>query len=69
MEPTQEPYVEEVLPKYNLNPEQEKNEIIRHYRALLRSLRPKLKKGDKIILSSFGAGFTWGAIYFVWSMD
>ena len=47
MEPTQEPYVEEVLPKYNLNPEQEKNEIIRHYRALLRSLRPKLKKGDK----------------------
>lgn len=38
---------EPILPKYNLNPEQEKNEIIRHYRALLRSLRPKLKKGDK----------------------
>lgn len=35
------------LPKYNLTPEQEKKEIIRHYRALLRSLRPKLKKGDK----------------------
>ena len=35
------------LPKYNLNPEQEKKEIIRQYRALLRSLRPKLKKGDK----------------------
>jgi GTP pyrophosphokinase len=35
------------LPKYNLNAEQEKNEIVRHYRALSRSLRPKLKKGDK----------------------
>ena len=47
MEPVPETFVEEVLPKYNLNAEQEKNEIIRHYRALLRSLRPKLKKGDK----------------------
>ncbi len=47
MEPVPETYVEEILPKYNLNAEQEKNEIIRHYRALLRSLRPKLKKGDK----------------------
>ena len=35
------------LPKYNLNEEQEKKEIIRQYRALLKSLRPKLKKGDK----------------------
>ncbi len=34
-------------PKYNLTPEQEKKEILRHYRALLRSLRPKLKKSDK----------------------
>jgi GTP diphosphokinase / guanosine-3',5'-bis(diphosphate) 3'-diphosphatase len=33
--------------KYTLNEEQEKKEIIRHYRALLKSLRPKLKKGDK----------------------
>jgi guanosine-3',5'-bis(diphosphate) 3'-pyrophosphohydrolase len=47
MEQASEPVSEPVLPKYNLNPEQEKNEIIRHYRALLRSLRPKLKKGDK----------------------
>ncbi len=39
--------VEAALPKYNLNAEQEKNEILRHYRALLRSLRPKLKRGDK----------------------
>lgn len=29
----------------------------------------KIKKGDKLILSAFGAGFTWGATYMVWSMD
>lgn len=25
-----------------------------------------LKKGDKIILTAFGAGFTWGAEYLIW---
>ncbi|MFN4007921.1 MAG: RelA/SpoT family protein [Chitinophagaceae bacterium] len=35
------------IPKYDLDPEQEKKEILRHYRALLRSLRPKLKRGDR----------------------
>jgi len=28
----------------------------------------KLKKGDKVILSAFGAGFTWGASYVVWAI-
>lgn len=28
----------------------------------------KLKKGDKLILTAFGAGFTWGAMYVVWDM-
>lgn len=28
----------------------------------------KLKRGDKIILASFGAGFTWGAVYMKWSL-
>ncbi len=37
----------QLVPKYNLNEEQEKKEILRHYRALLRALRDKLKKGDK----------------------
>lgn len=50
MEQAQVTTLEPSLPKYNLTPEQEKNEIIRHYRALLRSLRPKLKKGDKELL-------------------
>ncbi|MFT4154703.1 RelA/SpoT family protein [Parafilimonas sp.] len=40
--------VQEVkLPKYNLTEEQEKKLILRHYRALLKTLRGKLKKGDK----------------------
>ncbi len=30
--------------------------------------RDKFKKGDKIILTAFGAGFTWGAVYLVWGM-
>ena len=29
----------------------------------------KLKKGDNLILSAFGAGYTWGASYVVWGMD
>jgi len=28
---------------------------------------PKLKKGDNIILTAFGAGFTWGAVYLKWA--
>ncbi len=30
--------------------------------------KDKLKKGDKIILTAFGAGFTWGSMYLVWDM-
>ncbi|MFN3194798.1 MAG: beta-ketoacyl-ACP synthase III [Chlorobiota bacterium] len=29
----------------------------------------KIKKGDNLILSSFGAGFTWGAVYLKWNMN
>lgn len=29
----------------------------------------KLKKGDKIILTAFGGGFTWGATYLIWGYD
>ena len=28
----------------------------------------RLHKGDKMILTAFGAGFTWGALYIVWSL-
>ncbi len=37
-------------PKYNLNEEQEKKLILREYRALLRSLKSKLKPGDKELI-------------------
>ena len=29
----------------------------------------RLKKGDKIVMTAFGAGFTWGAMYLVWAID
>ena len=29
----------------------------------------KLKKGDKLILTAFGGGFTWGSIYLKWAYD
>ena len=28
----------------------------------------RLKKGDRIVLTAFGAGFTWGAMYIVWDI-
>lgn len=30
---------------------------------------PQLKKGDNIILATFGAGFTWGSMYVKWGYD
>lgn len=30
---------------------------------------PQLQKGDNIILSAFGGGFTWGAVYLKWAYD
>ena len=29
----------------------------------------KLHKGDNIVLSAFGGGFTWGAVYLKWAYD
>jgi len=42
------------IPKYNLNEEQEKKLILREYRALLRSLKSRIKPGDrKLIRNAF----------------
>ena len=30
---------------------------------------PKLRKGDNLIIATFGAGFTWGAAYIKWAYD
>lgn len=35
----------------------------------LDEFKHKLKKGDKIMMTAFGAGFTWGAMYIVWAFD
>lgn len=32
----------------------------------LSEYKGRLKKGDKIVLTAFGAGFTWGAMYLIW---
>lgn len=34
----------------------------------LDEFKGKLHKGDKLILTAFGAGFTWGSMYLVWDM-
>jgi 3-oxoacyl-[acyl-carrier-protein] synthase-3 len=35
----------------------------------LKDWEPRLHTGDNIILTAFGAGFTWGAIYLKWGYD
>src|SRR5258706_11286902 len=50
MDIEQSAFQEVALPKYNLTEEQEKKLILRHYRALLKVLRPKLKKGDEEVI-------------------
>lgn len=42
--------IKEPILKYNLTEEEEKKEILRQYRGLLRELKPKLKPGDKELL-------------------
>jgi len=37
--------------------------LVEYYRS------GKIKKGDKLILAAFGAGWTWGACYLIWSME
>ena len=35
----------------------------------LADLEPKLKKGDKLVLTAFGGGFTWGSTLLTWAYD
>lgn len=34
----------------------------------LDEFKHQLKPGDKLILTAFGAGFTWGAMYIIWDL-
>lgn len=36
---------------------------------LMFDFEKKFKKGDNLILSTFGGGFTWGSIYLKWAYD
>ena len=36
---------------------------------VLENFEKKFKKGDNLILSTFGGGFTWGSIYIKWAYD
>jgi 3-oxoacyl-[acyl-carrier-protein] synthase-3 len=36
---------------------------------LLWDYETKLKKGDNLVISAFGGGFTWGAIYLKWAYN
>lgn len=36
---------------------------------LMSDFEKKFKKGDNLVLSTFGGGFTWGAIYLRWAYD
>lgn len=29
----------------------------------------RLRKGDKVVLSAFGGGFTWGSVYLIWNYN
>ena len=34
----------------------------------LDEFKNRIKKGDKIMMTAFGAGFTWGAMYLIWAI-
>ncbi|MCX6352994.1 MAG: ketoacyl-ACP synthase III [Bacteroidetes bacterium] len=36
---------------------------------LLQEWEKQLKKGDNLVISAFGGGFTWGALYLKWAYD
>ena len=57
------------LDKVMLNIERLGNTIAGTIPLCLWEWEPKLKKGDNIILVSFGGGFTWGATWLKWAYD
>ncbi|HBX50897.1 MAG: 3-oxoacyl-ACP synthase [Bacteroidetes bacterium RIFOXYA12_FULL_35_11] len=68
--------IEATARRMNLNPEKVMINIQKFGNTTAATLplclwewESKLKKGDNIILTTFGAGFTWGAAYVKWAYD
>lgn len=68
--------VDATAKRMNLSNEKVMNNIDRYGNTtsgtiplLLWEWEKRLKKGDNLVLSAFGGGFTWGAIYVKWSYD
>jgi 3-oxoacyl-[acyl-carrier-protein] synthase-3 len=57
------------MEKVMLNIEKYGNTIAGTLPLCLWDWEPQLKKGDNIILVSFGGGFTWGATWLKWAYD
>lgn len=57
------------IEKVMLNIEKYGNTIAGTLPLCLWDWEPRLKKGDNIILVSFGGGFTWGATWLKWAYD
>jgi len=62
-------YVGIPLDKVMINIEKYGNTSAGTIPLCLREWESQLHKGDKIILTAFGAGFTWGATYLKWGYD
>lgn len=67
--------IEAVADRTKINPDKVLVNIQNHGNTSAASIplcldefKDKLKKGDKIMLTAFGAGFTWGAMYLVWAI-
>ena len=68
--------IEAIAERFNI-PEEKMLINIQHYGntsaasipLCLSEFEHRFKKGDKLILTAFGAGFTWGAVYLVWDYN
>ena len=43
--------------------------VVLHFRCVFGITKKQLKKGDNLIFTAFGAGFTYGAVYVKWGYD
>jgi 3-oxoacyl-[acyl-carrier-protein] synthase-3 len=68
--------IESVNQRLNFKPEQVTINIQKYGNTTngtiplcLNEWQQQFKKGDNIILATFGGGFTWGAVYLKWALS